>query len=698
MQHIKEFDFTLFKNTMNFNRKSRAKKVYIQDIFTFDTETTSLFRFKDGRTIPFDKTKDKTFYKQLEKVGICYIWSFSWNEKVFYGRYLHEFKIFIDKIYKIIEDKFLYIWVHNLSYDFQFLLNVLKFENVFARETHKVMKCQVENTNIIFRDSYILTNMSLDSLSKNFNLPTKKLVGIYDYTLMRHNETKLINREFDYIEHDNLALYEYMKIELKRYIKMEKIPLTATSKVRLDFQQHLKDVEKIPERKKYSIMNWKRKVAFLTPELDQFKKLVKCFSGGYTHANSYHSCKVFKLVNSYDFTSSYPYVMLTEKYPCEPFAECKPDLDKMDFENKAYILKVEFTNLTCISNNTYISFSKCDEIKGFKLDNGRVDSAKHLIITCTEQDYITITNNYTSEQVKIISSMNARKKYLPYEFTSYVLELFNDKTQLKGVDGQEEMYSFKKACVNSCYGMCVTNTIKDEVELLSNGEWIKHELSDNDISELLDEQAFKNKNLLPYSWGVWITAYARRNLWSIIEKIDSDVIYCDTDSIKFINDHIDIIKEYNKEVTAKINRVCQITKLDASKFHDLGQFDHDGLYSEFKTLGAKKYAFRYEKEYAAKKNKDTNLHITVSGVSKKGATALNEDINNFKEKFVFNYDNSYKQELYYNNEQKYVTFKDYKGKELTVHQNHGICLKPTTYQLGITDDYRNHIISKQLFR
>lgn len=69
--------------------------------------------------------------------------------------------------------------------------------------------------------------------------------------------------------------------------------------------------------------------------------------------------------------------------------------------------------------------------------------------------------------------------------------------------------------------MCVTNEIRNNVEF--KDEWIELELTNDEILEKLLEQ--KEKAFLSYSYGVWVTAFARYNLLSNLIKLDNKVIY-----------------------------------------------------------------------------------------------------------------------------------------------------------------------------
>jgi DNA polymerase elongation subunit (family B) len=141
---------------------------------------------------------------------------------------------------------------------------------------------------------------------------------------------------------------------------------------------------------------------------------------------------------------------------------------------------------------------------------------------------------------------------LPIEFTEYVLELYANKTELKDVAGMEDLYMQSKQYINSMFGMCVTAIVQADVELYGD-EWLVKNLTREVVEHRLEKLRSFNprekRYFLSYSWGCWITAYARRNLWKCIEKHDREVIYCDTDSI-FVRGRCDY-EWYNNEITEK---------------------------------------------------------------------------------------------------------------------------------------------------
>lgn len=78
--------------------------------------------------------------------------------------------------------------------------------------------------------------------------------------------------------------------------------------------------------------------------------------------------------------------------------------------------------------------------------------------------------------------------------------------------------------------MTVTVTIKDSVIYDNIKGWYLDPLTNEAIMCKLAEE--KAKAFLSFAYGVWVTAYARRNLLENALSLDDWSIYFDTDSIK----------------------------------------------------------------------------------------------------------------------------------------------------------------------
>lgn len=156
------------------------------------------------------------------------------------GRTWSDFKEFLQILDEYLPEK-KYVFVHNLSFEFQFLKGEFNFKNVFARKAHKVIKAEFEDFNIELRCSYFLSNVALKELPKIFDLKVEKLVGDLDYDLLRTSETKLSEQELKYCENDVLVVYFYIKRELETYNTIKNLPLTSTGHVRKELKEQIKD-------------------------------------------------------------------------------------------------------------------------------------------------------------------------------------------------------------------------------------------------------------------------------------------------------------------------------------------------------------------------------------------------------------------------------------------------------------------------
>ena len=153
----------------------------------------------------------------------------------------------------------------------------------------------------------------------------------------------------------------------------------------------------------------------LTMEPDEYNLLRCAFMGGYTHANAWYTGQVLTNVTSYDFTSSYPYCMFAYKYPWSKGELCYPTPnDVINNINKfAWIIDLELYGVESKTlQDDFLSFSRCVNISGYTLNNGRVNSADYIHVVLTSVDFEIILKTYRIEKIGIISAYKYYLKYL----------------------------------------------------------------------------------------------------------------------------------------------------------------------------------------------------------------------------------------------------------------------------------------------
>ena len=437
----------------------------------------------------------------------------------------------------------------------------------------------------------------------------------------------------------------------------------------------------------------------------------RVFLGGFTHANAFYNNVVVRNVDSYDFTSSYPYVMIAEKYPYGR-AELINIKDKEELKNnlKKYCCMFDVTFINIEDKIKYehpISISHCRKKINALEDNGRLVKADLIETSLTDIDFEIIKRFYKWEKMKIKNFRRYKKNYLPKAFIMTILELYKNKTELKHVDGKEAEYMYSKELVNSCYGMTVTDICRPEIKY-TNGEWKVEELTNEDYIDMLQKYNKKKNRFLAYQWGVWVTAYARRNLFSGIYNAGMNYIYSDTDSIKLKSNEKfkEYVKQYNEKVIEKLNRAMDYHKLPRElvspktikgEIKTLGLWDYEYNYSRFKTLGAKRYMTEVNGE----------ISLTVSGLNKKFAIPYLKTLG--KDLFdLFDEDLYIPKEYVHNgvilsatgkNIHTYIdtpqdgVIVDYLGNKGEYHELSSVHMESADYTLSISDVYLNYLLS-----
>lgn len=651
--HVKDYNYKEFakyevQHRKRGNQGTRNRKTYIDYICAFDIETTN------------DPEIEQAY---------MYIWQFQIEDTTIYGRTWQEFYNFLNKIITYLDpNEYLVIFVHNLSYEFQFLSGIYDFEpeEVFAVDSRKVLKCEMLE-HFEFRCSYLQTNMSLAEFTAKMGVEHGKLSGEeFDYSKIRYPWTELTPRELEYCFNDVIGLVEAMRVQIElEHDNFYTLPLTSTGYVRRDVKHAMKRGSKYREFKNQ------------LPTYEIYTMLREAFRGGNTHGNRFYTGEIIENVHSYDYASSYPNVQINMLFPMSPWLKEDPGnvdrcLNKIYKQRRACLMRVAFWDLELNDPRwgcPYIPKAKSRNARGIINDNGRVISAEYLEITLTDIDFKIIQNEYKYSYIEFIDFYHSRYGKLPQALKNVILDYFRTKTDLKGVDGQELYYMKSKNKLNSIYGMSVQSPVRQEIDYM-NGEFIQRS---EDEARLLTKA--NRKAFMQYAWGVWTTAHARSELEEALKHVEPwQFVYCDTDSIKYVGECD--WEPFNRTRRARSEKNGAAADDRSGERHYLGVLEHDAEYDRFITLGAKKYAF----EEAGK------IGITVAGVGKKaGAEELKEagGLEAFKEGLTFRKAGG--TEAKYNDDPEIKSIIR-EGRKIEISSN--LYISDSQYTLGITGEYR----------
>lgn len=570
---------------------------YLNTANGFDIETSS---FRDA-----DDNKRATMY----------IWMMGIDGQIVYGRTWGEFQWFLaflkDK-YQLGIHKRMIVYVHNLGYEFQFLINHVGISQTFSRTMRHPIKTLIED-GFELRCSFMLSGLSLEKTAEE--LKVRKQTGLLDYTKLRHSGTPLTEDELKYCEYDIKVIHEFITKEIQKCGDITKIPLTKTGYVREYCRNYISE--------HYNYKTYRDQILKEFPDKETFILLNKAFAGGFTHANYLRLFEIWDDVWSIDFTSSYPAQMIMHKYPRGKFALVQ-NIQNSRFEylikRYACVFEIKLYNVEALTTHHIWSSAKCDYGTNSKynavIDNGRIVSSDCIYTRMTDVDFKLFCLYYKFDaHYEVYNFHYTHYGYLPKGLIECILKFYADKTTLKGQPGKEEFYLIAKGMLNAIYGMMVTNPVNDEILFTEGLEWDKTEPP---MDDALNKVKNSPRTFLCYQWGVWVTAWARYELLKTVHKINEDVIYCDTDSIKFFDydKYLPIIARHNVRITSALKKAVSYFGLDTSLLspedikgekHPLGVWECEGKYDKFKTLGAKRYCYM----------KNNRFHVTASGINPK---------------------------------------------------------------------------------
>jgi len=583
-----------------------------------------------------------------------YLWAFSYNGKLVYGRTPAQFIDALDKIKKVNnlaaetttdKGRQIVIYIHNLSYDYCYIKDFLRekynedADTMLAIGSHKLITFSIAG--FIFKCSYRLSGSSLDSWCKDVGAKNKKHTGAIDYSEIIYQDSVLDNEHMEYMFADIESMNECLEIVMEEYHdNIFTIPYTATGYVRREARSNFNKDKS--NRKRFRNTKLSSEVYMMCRA---------AFSGGITHGNrNFAGIKVEDIIRHRDFRSHYPsqqrcYTAPTTKFSKYYDAEFDKNTITIDelikLANKyCLLIDIMFDGMEVKKGVTLpyaqdykIYAGRCGKIDRIS-DNGRIlKLSGKSIVTLTEIDlkWICKQYNFNYTVLKVYSSKKGEfPKYLQDTVDDYFIKKTKykkeEKTFIKNGHSEESeevveahrKLMLSKAGLNGIYGMSATDPVRDSFIENSNGEWsIEKVKEEKDITNALEDYYDSWNSFMEYQLGVWTTANARNELMEFVEIIGYDnFIYADTDSIFYIStaDVEKRITERNALLLKISNFKKQYIETDGERIN-YNQFDDENEdIIQFKFLHAKCYAYV---------TADNELHAVIAGVRKKGRNNIN---------------------------------------------------------------------------
>lgn len=574
-----------------------------------------------------------------------YQWAFKIKNTYIYGRTPEEFIELLIKMaerYKLSDKRRLLIFIHNASYDLQYLKHYIRRYDPKAQflaiDAHSIIICDILGFRILC--SYKLTNLSLNALSKNYSKTYVKAVGEIDYNIVRYQDTELNQKDWFYMFSDVAAQADGIAgyLEAMGYKYAYNAPFTSTGFVRVSCRK----ASKLEE-------TWRAEFENSALDLEQYNLCRWCFAGGVCISSFIYAGQTVRSdkLRHKDFTSSYPARQMLDYFPVGAPSwygeiESAEELNEL-LETYCCIFELTLYDVHIKKNVTApcIASSKCIGLRDPARLNGKIVHAKQLTIAVTEIDFKWIRRQYDAKDFKVDKMLIFKRGSMPDWLKKEVMTYFKNKCTLKGVN--DLLYAKSKAFLNSIYGMTATAIIRDQYEL--DDDYIfTHKTFEDKQAE--DEKQLKKyyrsyNSFMPYQFAVYTTAWARDALFTMIETVGyENFLYCDTDSVFYIEN------DENKEKMKKYAEYCKNRAISAGAYVEnkyLGEPTDEPPIRAFRALHSKCYAM----EELNEKTGEYELQVVIAGIPKRSIKWVDGQpiektnaeelgsIDNLKDGFVF---------------------------------------------------------------
>lgn len=321
--------------------------------------------------------------------------------------------------------------------------------------------------------------------------------------------------------------------------------------------------------------------SLLPQDQDELNLFLEIYKGSYSFLNPKFVGKTIENVKGYDISSSHSGFILRKKYPNstgERITDVKEIYNIINEDWYAWIGRIEFVDL-------YEKFELPIDLRQF----GYINENDNWELILTNAHWKVFKRLFGAKTIIPIEFYKYENKELARNYAKMVNDLYEEKEFYKK-SNDSFVKSIFKFRTELPFGQSIKAPQFHQAVIYNEetNQFEKFKLTDQPFEEIIGRL---KKYALPMQIGIWTAAYSwAEEVNMILDLGVENVVYGDTDCVRFIGDLDCIIEAHNKEIDKEVNNISK-KRIMLETNTKLGRWQDEGIFSQFKAIGIKWYLF-----------------------------------------------------------------------------------------------------------
>ena len=321
--------------------------------------------------------------------------------------------------------------------------------------------------------------------------------------------------------------------------------------------------------------------SLLPQDQDELNLFLEIYKGSYSFLNPKFVGKTIENVKGYDISSSHSGFILRKKYPSstgERITDVKEIYNIINKDWYAWIGRIEFVDL-------YEKFELPIDLRQF----GYINENDNWELILTNAHWKVFKRLFGAKTIIPIEFYKYENKELVRNYAKMVNDLYEEKEFYKKNNDSfvKNIFKFRTELP---FGQSIKAPQFHQAVIYNEetNQFEKFKLTDQPFEEIIGRL---KKYALPMQIGIWTAAYSwAEEVNMILDLGVENVVYGDTDCVRFIGDLDCVIEAHNKEIDKEVNNISK-KRIMLETNTKLGRWQDEGTFSQFKAIGIKWYLF-----------------------------------------------------------------------------------------------------------